>query len=148
MLTAHISFDGISFVFRSIFLKETHKEEKNRKMKITCSSSLKYLCHRGFALHYRDIVYSCTISHLDKKNHKVFISACFGFSHCIWIDRILVNLMNLLAWLFLFFMSVWVYNGLVKYFHFGTDADSLSPSKASKITEDGSWLEMPAIDPL
>ena len=41
-------------------------------------------------------------------DHKAFMCACFGFPHCIWMDRVLVKLITLLAWLFLVFNCVCV----------------------------------------
>lgn len=59
-------------------------------------------------------------------NHKAFICACLGFPHCIWIDGVLVNLITLLAWLFLVFNCVCACGGSVKRFHFGTQMQTTS----------------------
>ena len=62
-------------------------------------------------------------------NRRALMCACLGFPHCIWIDRILVNLITLLAWLLLVFncvcfcvclcVCVRACGGSVEHIHFG-----------------------------
>ena len=56
-------------------------------------------------------------------NHKAFMCACLGFPRCIWMVRILLNLIALLAWLFLVLNCVC---GSLKRFYFGTQMQTTS----------------------